>query len=723
VICQKNATIEAKKRNVSNKSLRFRRNKDSVNGAWFCTQSQESHITVSQDMGHIRPVSTSSFSQTTAMATPSLCALIKFPDSNKHHPRPPEADKPSSRTSKVKTWLVQDPLSHIRLPRFYLCHFDEPESKSGANGLNYYTMTYHPETKAKPSEQEKKLRAFEHWAQAICLRNVPNEVEMWQVDLTSEEAEEKKPLYESFFGIKLVEWTQKIPYVHRARMGEARPQPKPSKVTGEEESTKGAVRSGRVESTSKVKSKEKMKEKALPKTRNFHGVQLEGMNDEERKAEITRVENEVAWAKQRGTKKIVRGWDLERAGLKQKGTSRYFVQMPDYCFIGDDLEQENRQAWDTFGECMVKSNFHMSLQRVQGFWLDFKCNIRASHECTQWRAYLYEPRPIRPYDEKLSSRKREHHLMTEEETEYEHRAKRRWLEYQGKLVTRPQASAPVNQRHHAGPRLGHFRRASSMPAMSVPASTKPGLPQSSQSSVSSQREEPSPNANSSLTHTPKIIAMSSPEIITITSDPESSKYESDEEETGNLPEEAPAPEKTPPEKPNSSTPKEPAKNEDTQKQPATEKLTSKEPASRKPIQEGEESDSDSDRSDPFEALNSSPGSEEEEEEENDDDDDDDDGEENEDDDDAEKPTPEEPSAKKPAKTKQKEPVPTPKDKGEQINQEEDLQEDLVSEPHPSSSPLSSAMDSDDLADLERETYTWKGKQKGIGRKYQKMEHL
>ncbi|KAE9976849.1 hypothetical protein EG328_002377 [Venturia inaequalis] len=273
--------------------------------------------------------------------------------------RHPSADKPSSRVGKVKTWMVIDTLSYNRLQRFHLCH-DDLQLFDPSEALKHYTITYHPEIGPRPTEQQRNLRAFEEWLRSIFLHNVPNEVEIWQVDLGRDEARTKKAWYENFYGIKLVQWTRKIPHVEHPHREEI--------------------------DTPVLKS-----------------------------ARMIRTE-----------------WDAEEDGWENKRTGRYFVTMPDYCFIGDNSQQEQREPWDAFGECS-KATFNTTMQPVEEEgYINIKCALkyRAGHGFQQWRAYLYEMRPMRRHDRPSDKENRERYPLTEEETEDEHSAKRRWSAYQ-----------------------------------------------------------------------------------------------------------------------------------------------------------------------------------------------------------------------------------------------------------------------------------------------------
>ncbi|KAE9990328.1 hypothetical protein EG327_001562 [Venturia inaequalis] len=263
------------------------------------------------------------------------------------------------RVGKVKTWMVIDTLSYNRLQRFHLCH-DDLQLFDPSEALKRYTITYHPEIGPRPTKQQRNLRAFEAWLRSIFLHNVPNEVEIWQVDLSRDEARTKKAWYENFYGIKLVQWTRKIPHVEHPRREEI--------------------------DTPVLKS-----------------------------ARMIRTE-----------------WDAEEDGWENKRTGRYFVTMPDYCFIGDNSQQEQREPWDAFGECS-KATFNTTMQPVEEEgYINIKCTLkdRAGHDFQQWRAYLYEMRPMRRHDRPSDKEKRERYPLTEEETEDEHSAKRRWSAYQ-----------------------------------------------------------------------------------------------------------------------------------------------------------------------------------------------------------------------------------------------------------------------------------------------------
>lgn len=307
--------------------------------------------------------------------------------------RPPCADRPNSRAGKFKTWMVLDPLSYSPLDRLYLC----PDLPAG---LDHYNLTYHPEIGTHPTEQQQKLQAFEKWARSVFPIKAPNEAEIWQVDLDPEEVISKKDFYESFYGIKFVGCTRKTPEIDNA--------------------AREVEEDHKFEDKGQGNTKPQIQEEGKAKGRALFVQHSDAMNKDQVKAK----------AKESSAFE----WDAESNGLTTKQTNRYFVQMPNYCFVKDDLEPARREASDAFGECS-RLTFNISMQRVHGVWLDFRCiaNNQPRHEPQHWRAYLYELRPMRPYARNLGERdkrKRKCHPLTEEETEDEYQAKRRWSAFQ-----------------------------------------------------------------------------------------------------------------------------------------------------------------------------------------------------------------------------------------------------------------------------------------------------
>lgn len=310
--------------------------------------------------------------------------------------RRPSADKPSSRAGNIKTWMVLDTLSFNHLPKFYLCYDDLqlPEA------LDHYAITYHLEIGARLTERYRKLQAFENWARSVFLRIVPKEVEIWQVDLGRDEDHVKKTFYEDFYGIELVQFTRNLPSIDHPRR---------------EEKDRLQLESGReVEMNGRTGVR---KPQLGSKAKLEIGPMQGGRN---------------ARAKIQVLKGITNEWNAEEDGWENEQTGRYFVTMPDYCFIGDNLKQEQRKLCDAFGECS-KATFNTAMQLVEeGEYINFKCTLNdlPGHGFQQWRAYLYQLRPMRPYDRPNDNEKRKRHPLTEEETKYERRAKRRWSAYQ-----------------------------------------------------------------------------------------------------------------------------------------------------------------------------------------------------------------------------------------------------------------------------------------------------
>lgn len=335
--------------------------------------------------------------------------------------RRPSADKPSSRAGKIKTWMVLDTLSYNRLQRFYLCH-DDLQLFNPPEALDHYAMTYHPEIATHPTEQQRKLQAFEEWARSVFLRNVPNGVEIWQVDLSRDEARAKKTLYEDFYGIELVQWTRKIPYVNHPRREES-DRFMPEMRRKDEISIQSRVRQLQLGRNGKLKD------------RQTQGQYLGGQSERAR---------QLAWVQAKVQEKIATEWDAEEDGWENKRTGRCFVKMPDYCFIDDSSKQEKREPWDAFGECS-RVTFHTTMQPVEErVYINFRCTLkdRPNHDFQHWRAYLYELRPMRPYDRPRDKKKRKRHPLTEEETKYEHRAKRRWSAYQRRNQSQDSTAHP-----------------------------------------------------------------------------------------------------------------------------------------------------------------------------------------------------------------------------------------------------------------------------------------
>lgn len=158
----------------------------------------------------------------------------------------------------------------------------------------------------------------------------------------------------------------------------------------------------------------------------------------------------MAWVRAMIQEKNAAEWEAERDGWENKQTGRYYVTMPDYCFIGDDLEQKQCEQWDAFGECS-RTTFNTTMQRVdKGPYLNFRCTLkdRPNHDFQHWRAYLYELRPVRPYDRPNEKKKRKRYLLTEEETKYEQRAKRRWSAYQRDDPSQAPTTRPRNTGPH-----------------------------------------------------------------------------------------------------------------------------------------------------------------------------------------------------------------------------------------------------------------------------------
>lgn len=400
-----------------------------------------------------------------------------------------------SPVNTVKTWMVLDTIPNKLLDRFRLCN-DE-----GGEELARYDIEPYRGSGFDPERDEQRFAAFTNWAKTIACYNVPNAVKIWQFNLDPEVARVKKPFYESFYGVRLVEWIR-TRSDNTTAPGEIEDSSEPE-LNGSDEKSWAEY--------------EKRKEANL----------------KERKAAQAKL---TAWTRQRVKGQHRGDW----SGVEAEETSRFFVQMPDYCFTGDDLEPEKYQPQDAFSECS-KGCFDMSMQPMGDTYLEFSCTCVPHHDSQRWRAYFYEPRPMRSYSREHDSKKRKRHPSTEEETEHERQAKRRTAAFS----------------HAMGPPIQRIQ---------------PSISQPGQSPLSSLRQSP-PCADSSHTQTT--------EIISISSSSSSSDGFSSEEEQEESAQEAHVQEEI---VPKGAAPEELVQEKPSQEEPTQEKPNQEAPAPESPVE-------------------------------------------------------------------------------------------------------------------------------------------